>query len=158
LKSNKRNINVPIKEEYPGFQLAGAVGTLGVDGSLFIGTAATPAFKIGGSYKSGCGRKKPEIEVNVSGSVSIKSGVVGELKTKFTPDKLVGLPVGGKTEVKGGIEGKIEFTYTYSSEEGKSKFCYKSDGLYVEGTGTLAGAPVFDLFPPKGKYYLIQPL
>ena len=85
LTSNKRNINQPIKESLPNFAVGPYTGTLDVDGTLFIGTAAQPAIKMAGSYKAGCGSKKPEWEISVGGSVTLKSGVFGDVTAKFSP-------------------------------------------------------------------------
>src|SRR4029077_5788309 len=79
-----------ITESIPDFVISGLKGELEMDADLFFGVQAEPSIKISGTYKAGCGRKKPEVEVTVSGGVELQGGVFGKAKAKF---KAAGLKV-----------------------------------------------------------------
>jgi hypothetical protein len=153
LKSGKRNVNLKTSQTIPEFDLAGQSGQLGLDLNLFLGTTAVPSFKISGTYKQDCGDNKPVYEVEIVGGVTVKSGLEGTAKAQFIVNRKT-LKQATGLEVKGGIQGAIRFTYTWSSD-GKNQFCYDSDGLYLYGSGPIFGQNS-DWFA-GGKYYLIQP-
>jgi hypothetical protein len=88
----------------------------------------------------------------VAGAIELQAGVFGKAKANF---KALNLPVKvDEDSINGGVKGAIEFSYTYKTDE-KPKFCYKSEGLYVQANAKLFGISV-DMFYPTNKYFLIQ--
>jgi hypothetical protein len=98
-----------------------------------------------------CGREKPEISVTITGGVAIQGGAFGKAKASL---KALDAPIKfDESFVNGGIKGSLEFSWTYNSE-GESKFCYKTEGLYVQANAKLFGLEV-DMFYPTNKHFLI---
>ena len=143
---------IKIQESFPGFQVANNLkGQLELSGDLTFGVQAEPSFKVSGSYKAGCGRDKPEISVTITGGVAIQGGAFGKAKASL---KALDAPIKfDESFVNGGIKGSLEFSWTYNSD-GESKFCYKSEGLYVQANARLFGIEV-DMFYPTNKHFLI---
>ncbi len=141
-----------IKESFPDFVVAADLkGVLGLDGDLTFGLLAEPSFKVSGSYKDGCGRDKPEISVTITGGVEIQGGAFGKAKASL---KALDAPIRfDESFVNGGIKGSLQFSWTYNND-GESKFCYKSEGPYVQANARLFGIGV-DMFYPTNKHFLI---
>jgi hypothetical protein len=141
-----------ISESFPGFQVANNLkGQLELNGDLTFGIQAEPSFKVSGTYKAGCGRDKPEVSVTITGGVAIQGGAFGKAKASL---KALDAPIHfDESFVNGGIKGSLEFSWTYNSE-GESKFCYKTEGLYVQANAKLFGFEV-DMFYPTNKHFLI---
>ncbi|MCC6232722.1 MAG: hypothetical protein IT580_08765 [Verrucomicrobiales bacterium] len=147
-------LKLAIKESLPEYALASNLkGVLELNGDLTFGASAEPSFKVSGSYQDGCGREKPDISVTITGGATFRGGVFGKAKASF---KALDVPIKfDESVVNGGLTGTLEFSWTYNNH-GESKFCYKSDGLYLEANAKLFGLSV-DLFYPTNKFYIIHP-